>query len=119
MSATLCLTRAGLRGSAIKGASVCAMPMRRSAAASSMTPPSEVMRPPSNAAVSFLRAPAGKPHRPILSSDLAGVAMGTLVGPAQEVADQRRPVLAPLAHPPPRHAHPAQTGAESLARRHL
>jgi hypothetical protein len=74
MSATLCVTNSGLRGSAISDANRCAIPMPRSAAASSITPPSEVMRPPSNAAVTFLRPTAGKPNGLIVSSDMAGVA---------------------------------------------
>ena len=39
----------------ISAASLSAIPMRRSAKANSITPPSELMRPPSNAAVIFLR----------------------------------------------------------------
>ena len=42
--------------------------------ASSITPPSEVMRPPSNAAVTFLRSTAGKLRGSRLSSTMAGVA---------------------------------------------
>jgi hypothetical protein len=49
--------------------------MRRSAAANNITPPSEVMRPPSNAAVTFLRATAGKLNYSTVSSDMAGVAL--------------------------------------------
>jgi len=53
---------------------VAAMPMRRSAAPSSITPPSELIRPPSNAATTFLRQTAGKPKGGTVSSDMAGVA---------------------------------------------
>jgi len=61
-------------GSAINLASRSAMPIRRSAAANSSTPPSEVRRPPSNAAVNFFRWMAGKPNGSIVSTDMAGVA---------------------------------------------
>lgn len=47
---------------------------RRSAAASSMTLPSEEMRPPSNAAVIFLRPTAGNENGKNVSSVMAGVA---------------------------------------------
>ena len=50
------------------------MPSRRSAWASSMTPPSEVIRPPSKAAVTFLRSMAGNENGSRLSSLMAGVA---------------------------------------------
>src|SRR3954471_9236876 len=66
--------KVGSRGSAIRAASLSTIPRRRSAAASSITPPSDVMRPPSNAAVTFLRATAGKWNGSRLSSDMAGVA---------------------------------------------
>jgi hypothetical protein len=42
--------------------------------ASNMTPPSEVIRPPSNAAVTFLRSTAGNENGSRLSSIIAGVA---------------------------------------------
>jgi hypothetical protein len=45
----------------ITTASWSAMPSRRSASARSITPPSEVIRPPSKVALTFLRAIAGKP----------------------------------------------------------
>ena len=61
-------------GSAISAASLSAMPRRRSAAASSITPPSDVRRPPSNAALTFLRRTAGKSNGSRVSSDMAGVA---------------------------------------------
>src|SRR5436305_630647 len=50
------------------------MPSRRSAWASNITPPSELIRPPSKAAVIFLRQTAGKQNGRRLSSVLAGVA---------------------------------------------
>src|SRR3981081_194678 len=50
------------------------MPSRRSAWASSMTPPSELIRPPSKAAVIFLRWTTGKQNGRRLSSIMAGVA---------------------------------------------
>ncbi len=59
MSGRRWTTRSGLRRSAILAASFAQIPRRRSAAANSMTPPSEVIRPPSKAAVTFLRATAG------------------------------------------------------------
>src|SRR3954447_8861919 len=45
ISARVCVMRAGSRGSAINAASLSTMPRRRSAAARSMTPPSDVKRP--------------------------------------------------------------------------
>ena len=62
------------RVSEISDASLSAMPNVFSNAASNMTPPSEVMRPPSNAAVIFLRATAGKLNGSRVSSSMAGVA---------------------------------------------
>src|SRR5205823_11984522 len=50
------------------------MPSRRSAWASSMTPPSELIRPPSKAAVIFLRRTAGKQNGRRLSPVMADVA---------------------------------------------
>src|SRR6266851_7796623 len=58
----------------IARASRSAMPSRRSAWASSITPPSEVIRPPSKAAAIFLRRTAGKQNGRRLSSVMAGVA---------------------------------------------
>ena len=43
-------------------------------AANSMTPPSEVILPPSKAAVTFLRLMAGNRNGSTVSSDIAGVA---------------------------------------------
>jgi hypothetical protein len=43
-------------------------------AASSITPPSDVMRPPSNAAVTFLRYTDGSENGSRVSSTMAGVA---------------------------------------------
>src|SRR3954469_22172050 len=50
------------------------MPSRCSAWASNITPPSELIRPPSKAAVIFLRQTAGKQNGRRLSSVMAGVA---------------------------------------------
>src|SRR5947208_15377561 len=55
-------------------ASVSATLRRRSASASSITPASEDNRPPSNAAVTFLRETLGKLNVSWLSSVMAGVA---------------------------------------------
>lgn len=74
MSAMACFTRAGSRGSWIAAASLSASCRRRSAVARSMTPPSEVMRPPSKAAVIFLRPMAGNENGSNVSSVMAGVA---------------------------------------------
>src|SRR5215472_3095552 len=68
------VTRSGSRPSGITRASRSAMPSRRSAWASRMTPPSELIRPPSKAAVIFLRRTAGKQNGRRLSSLMAGVA---------------------------------------------
>jgi hypothetical protein len=59
MSSSVWITRAGSRGSAMQAASRAQIPIARSACASSRTPPSDVSRPPSNAAVTFLRPTAG------------------------------------------------------------
>src|SRR5713226_2051744 len=67
------VTRSGSRPSGIARASRSAMPSRRSAWASNMTPPSELIRPPSKAAVIFLRRTAGKQNGRRLSSVRAGV----------------------------------------------
>src|SRR4051794_41976149 len=72
MSSTLWVTKAGLRGSAIRSASFVAIPNCRSIVPSSRTPPSALMRPPSKAAVSFLPPTAGKPKGRIVSLDMAG-----------------------------------------------
>jgi len=50
------------------------IPMRRSAKANNITPPSELMRPPSKAAVIFLRSTDGSENGSRLSSIMAGVA---------------------------------------------
>jgi hypothetical protein len=55
-------------------ASLSAIPSRPAACAKSRTPPSELIRPPSNAAVTFLRLKAGKEKGKRLSSSMAGVA---------------------------------------------
>src|SRR3954470_3637592 len=76
------------------------MPSRRSAWASNITPPSELIRPPSKAAVIFLRQTAGKQNGRRLSSVMAGVAR---VIPAKGCLQQPNPTpdhrLTPL--PPP------------------
>src|SRR3954462_10668290 len=76
------------------------MPSRRSAWASNITPPSELIRPPSKAAVIFLRQTAGKQNGRRLSSVMAGVAR---VIPAKGWLQQPNPTpdqrLTPL--PPP------------------
>jgi hypothetical protein len=43
-----------------------------------MTPPSELRRPPSNAAATFLRYTAGNPNSNKLSSMMAGMARSNL-----------------------------------------
>ena len=68
------MVRAGSRGSGITAASFSAMPSRRSAAARSITPPSELMRPPSKAAMTFLRDTAGKEKGSSVLCVMAGVA---------------------------------------------
>ena len=76
-----------------------AMPSRRSAWASNMTPPSEVIRPPSNAAVIFLRSTAGNENGSRLSSIMAGVAASNA-----EMEWLRHPIPTPsqalTLHPP-------------------
>src|SRR6202166_5398287 len=56
------------------GAKLSAKPRRRSAIARSITPPFEVRRPPSKAAVTFLARMAGNEKGRIVSSVMAGVA---------------------------------------------
>ncbi len=80
MSAMLWLISAGWRGSVMTDASLVAMPRELSTAASSMTPPSEVMRPPSNAAVIFLRCTDGSENGSRVSSVMAGVAASDSAG---------------------------------------
>ena len=72
MSASVWVIRAGSRRSGKQRASLSAMPRRRSAIDSSMTPPSEVRRPPSKSAVTFLRETAGNENGRRLSSVMAG-----------------------------------------------
>ena len=74
ISASVWVMRAGSRRSGKQRASRSATPSRRSAMASSMTPPSEEMRPPSNAAVTFLPWTAGKEKAGNVSFVMAGVA---------------------------------------------
>jgi hypothetical protein len=64
----------GLRGSALTAASLPANPRRRSACPSNTTPASDVMRPPSKAAVIFLRSTAGNENGRRLSSVMADMA---------------------------------------------
>jgi hypothetical protein len=59
MSARVCVMRWGSRWSGNSRANRSATPTRFSAIAKSMTPPSEVMRPPSKAATTFLAWTAG------------------------------------------------------------
>ena len=62
------------RRSGMQRAGGSATPKRRSAIDSSITPPSEESRPPSNAAVTFLPATAGNENSAIVSSVMAAVA---------------------------------------------
>jgi hypothetical protein len=73
--------------------------MRRSANANSITPPSELMRPPSNAAVIFLRRTDGNENGSRLASIMAGVAASDW----EEVGFDNRispPVQKLTLHPP-------------------
>ena len=86
----------------ISGASVSAMPIDFSTSASNITPPSEVMRPPSKAAVTFLRSTAGKLNGSRLSSSMAGVAASDSVEigfDTQISASNQMLTLHPLANP--------------------
>src|SRR5258708_11008840 len=74
ISTRLCTTRVGLRRSGNTRANLTAKPRRRSAIARSITPPFEVRRPPSKAAVTFLALTAGNENGRIVSSVMAGVA---------------------------------------------
>ena len=80
---------------------IAARSRRRSAAARSITPPSEVMRPPSNAAVTFLRRTAGKPKLSIVSSCMAGVARSDQVNGSVSTPnpETRSAAYATPAHP--------------------
>src|SRR5262249_57880148 len=79
---------------------------RRSACARTITPPSEVIRPPSNAAVIFLPATAGKANGRTLSLVMAGVVRHDRVN---------RMVLAPNSYARPiRYATPANIQIPSL-----
>ena len=62
--------RLASRPSGITAASRSAMPSRRSALAISMTLPSEVTRPPSKAALTFLRAIVGRSKGGGISSSI-------------------------------------------------
>src|SRR5580693_2035682 len=74
ISTRLCTTRVGSRRSGNTRANLSAEPSRRSAIARSITPPFEVRRPPSKAAVTFLARTAGNENGRIVSSVMAGVA---------------------------------------------
>src|SRR5260370_4486199 len=70
----LCTTRVGSRRSGNTRANLTGKPRRSSAIARSITPPFEVRRPPSKAAVTFLASTAGNENGRIVSSVRAGVA---------------------------------------------
>src|SRR5271167_2941489 len=74
ISTRLCTTRVGSRRSGNTRAKLSAKPRRRSAIARSITPPFEVRRPPSKAAMTFLARTAGNENGRIVSSVMAGVA---------------------------------------------
>src|ERR1700730_5155905 len=74
ISTRLWTTRVGSRRSGNTWAKLSAKPRRRSAIARSITPPFEVRRPPSKAAVTFLASTAGNENGRIVSSVMAGVA---------------------------------------------
>src|SRR5713226_131013 len=112
------VTRSGSRPSGIARASRSAMPSRRSAWASNVTPPSELIRPPSKAAVIFLRRTAGKQNGRRLSSVMAGVrasipAKGWLQQP-NPTPDQQLTLL-----PPPLIRPPHEYDRLALARREI
>ena len=72
-----------------------ATPKRRSAIARSITPPSEVRRPPSKAAVTFLPWTAGNENSGIVSSVMAGVAgaeSAKRVGVSNQILRDSRPL---------------------------
>jgi hypothetical protein len=73
MSAIVWAMRDGSRRSGMQRARRSATPKRRSAIESNITPPSEVIRPPSNAAVTFLAPTAGNANGRIVSSVMAAV----------------------------------------------
>src|SRR5713226_3742045 len=66
-------TRSESRSSGITRARWSAMPRRRSASARSITPPSDVIRPPSKAALTFLRATAGRSKGSGISSSMTRI----------------------------------------------
>jgi len=74
MSAIVWAMRERSRRSGRQRARRSATPKRRSAIDSSITPPSEESRPPSNAAVTFLPSTAGNENSGIVSSVMAAVA---------------------------------------------
>src|SRR5216684_4371607 len=84
------------------------MPSRRSAWASNMTPPSELIRPPSKAAVIFLRRMAGKQNGRRLSSVMAGVARldpGKGLAKATESYARSKAYATSATPDPPRHEY--------------
>jgi hypothetical protein len=74
MPAIVWAIREGSRRSGMQRASRSATPKRRSAIDSSITPPSEDSRPPSNAAVTFLPSTAGNEKSGIVLSVMAAMA---------------------------------------------
>src|SRR6267378_3995826 len=102
------VTRSGSRPSGITRASRSAMPSRRSAWANSMTPPSELIRPPSKAAVIFLRWTTGKQNGRRLSSVMAGVACldpGKGLASATESYARSNAYATSVTANPPRHEY--------------
>src|SRR6266849_1648666 len=84
------------------------MPSRRSAWASNMTPPSELIRPPSKAAVIFLRRMAGKQNGRRLSSVMAGVGRldpGKGLAKATESYARSKAYATSATPDPPRHEY--------------
>src|SRR5215218_3064982 len=104
MSEIACFTRAGSRRSGMKRASRSAIPSRRSAWARSMTPPSDDKRPPSKAAVIFLRDTAGNGNVAVVWSGMAGVAALKVL---QDRLQQPNPTLLQVLklHPPAFSSH--------------
>ena len=74
MSDIECVIRSGSRWSGMIAANVSIRPSFLSAPAKSKTPPSELIRPPSNAAVTFLRQILGRENGRSVSSSVAGMA---------------------------------------------
>ena len=78
MSAIEWVIRSGSRWSGMIAANVSIRPSRLSAPAKSKTPPSELIRPPSNAAVIFFWQILGKANGRRVSSSVAGMADSVL-----------------------------------------